>query len=226
MKNLNLNTTIRLPILALAFLVAPLMVSGQDANQKSNPPFTGKYEGSVKGPDGDVHMTLDLVDDAGKFSGSATAPQGVHKVVKGELAAGLLTLEFDDKAKLTLRQKGDTLVGELSVGGKTGAVELKRVAKDEISGVWDASADAQGQPVPFTLTLKLDGEKVTGGSSSQLGESTISSGSWKDGKLAVVLEGGNGQVALVATMVDGKLTGDFDYAGQMQGKWVGIKRKP
>src|SRR6266550_6783963 len=185
MKNLNLNTTIRLPILALALLVAPLMVSGQDSNQKSNPSFTGK------------------------FSGSATAPQGIHKVVKGELAAGLLTLEFDDKAKLTLRQKGDTLVGELSVGGKTGAVELKRVAKDEISGVWDASADAQGQPVPFTLTLKLDGEKVTGGSSSQLGDSTISSGSWKDGKLAVVLEGGSGQVALIATVVDGKLVGDY-----------------
>src|SRR5260221_11184949 len=100
MKNLNLNTTIRLPILALALLVAPLMVSGQDSNQKGNPPFTGKYEGTVKGPDGDVHMTLDLVDDAGKFSGSATAPQGVLKVVKGGLAAGLLTLERSEERRV------------------------------------------------------------------------------------------------------------------------------
>lgn len=223
---MNLNKAIRLPILALALFVAPLMVSGQDANQKSSPSLTGKYEGTAKGPDGDVRLTMDLLADAGTFSGSVTAPQGVHKVAKGQLALGILTLEFEDKAKLTLRQKNDLLVGELLVGGKTASVELKRVVKDELSGVWDASADAQGQAVPFTLTLKLEGDKVTGGSSSQLGDSTISSGTWKDGKLAVVLDGANGQVALIATIVEGKLVGDFDYAGQMQGKWIAIKKKP
>jgi hypothetical protein len=94
-----------------------------------------------------------------------------------------------------------------------------------LTGVWDAAADAQGQAFPFTLTLKVEGEKVTGGSSSQLGESTISSGVWKDGKLAVVLEGGSGgQVALIATLVDGKLVGDYDFAGQLQGKWVATKK--
>ena len=36
----------------------------------------------------------------------------------------------------------------------------------------------------FLLTLKVDGETVTGGSSSQLGDSAIKSGTWKDGKLA------------------------------------------
>src|SRR5260221_3244848 len=59
-----------------------------------------KYEGTVKGPDGDVHMTLVLVDDAGRFSGSATAPQGVLKVVKGGLAAGLLTLERSEERRV------------------------------------------------------------------------------------------------------------------------------
>ena len=155
-----------------------------------------------------------------------TAPNGVHKVLKGQLVEGLLSLELEGSGKLALRQKDDKLTGELTVEGKTGPVEFKRVVKDELSGVWDATADAQGQAFPFTLTLKVDGEKVTGGSSSQLGDSTISTGTWKDGKLAVVLDGGNGQVALIATVVEGKLVGDFDYAGQMQGKWVAIKRKP
>jgi hypothetical protein len=27
-------------------------------------------------------------------------------------------------------------------------------------------------------------------------------------------------------MVDGKLVGDFDYNGQLQGKWVATKKKP
>ncbi|HEY5839016.1 MAG TPA: hypothetical protein VIT19_08275, partial [Pyrinomonadaceae bacterium] len=64
-----------------------------------------------------------------------------------------------------------------------------------------------------------------GSSASQLGNSNISEGSWKDGKLAVILEGGTGKIALAATMIDGKLSGDFDYAGQLQGKWVAIRKK-
>jgi hypothetical protein len=112
-----------------------------------------------------------------------------------------------------------------SKGGE-GTVELHKVVVDEISGQWDAVADAQGQPFPFTLTLKLEGEKVTGSSSSQLGDSPVSSGSWKDGKLSIMLEGGAGQIALAATMIDGKLSGDYDFAGQLSGKWVAIKKKP
>jgi hypothetical protein len=86
-------------------------------------------------------------------------------------------------------------------------------------------ADAQGQAVPFTLVLKLDGEKLTGSSNSQLGSSTVSSGTWKDGKLAVVLDTGGGNITLVATMVEGKLSGEYDYMGQGSGKWVAQKKK-
>ncbi|HJZ81090.1 MAG TPA: hypothetical protein VKD91_12120, partial [Pyrinomonadaceae bacterium] len=115
--------------------------------------------------------------------------------------------------------------GDFTADGKTGPIELKKAIKDEISGEWEAVADAQGQQFPFTLTLKADGEKVTGSSSSQLGTSPVSSGTWKDGKLALVLEGGAGNIGLIATMVEGKLSGDYDFAGQLSGKWVAIKKK-
>lgn len=98
-------------------------------------------------------------------------------------------------------------------------------AAASLSGEWTALADTQGG-FPFTLVLKIDGEKVTGSSSSQLGESTISSGSWKDGKLAFVLDSSNGPIAMSATVVEGKLVGDLDYAGQLQGKWVATKKTP
>ena len=75
------------------------------------------------------------------------------------------------------------------------AVELKKVPPCgsrclllrlvNLNGDWEAVADANGQPFPFSLTLKVDGETVTGSSSSQLGDSMIKSGTWKDGKLAV-----------------------------------------
>jgi hypothetical protein len=28
-----------------------------------------------------------------------------------------------------------------------------------------------------------------------------------------------------ATMIEGKLSGEFDFAGQLSGKWVAIKKK-
>jgi len=233
MKKVNLTTKTFAPLLSvLAILLVPLMVTGQNpdsTNQKMTPSWAGKYEGAAKGPEGDVQVTMELADEAGKFSGRLTTPRGVYDVQKGQTVEGLLSLEVagkDSVAKLTLRQKDDKLVGELSADGKKGPIELKRIMKDELSGDWDAAADAQGQAFPFTLTLKVEGDKVTGSSSSQLGNSTISSGSWKDGKLAVILEGGNGQIALIATMIDGKLVGDYDYSGQLQGKWVAAKKRP
>jgi hypothetical protein len=70
----------------------------------------------------------------------------------------------------------------------------------------------------------VDGEKVTGSSSSQLGEATISSGSWKDGRLSFQLDGSSGAIVMSATLIEGKLSGEFDYSGQLQGKWVAIKK--
>jgi hypothetical protein len=93
-----------------------------------------------------------------------------------------------------------------------------------LNGQWEGVADAQGQGVPFLLTLKIDGETVTGGSSSQLGDSTIKNGTWKDGKLVFELESPNGVIAMSATVIDGKLSGEFDLSGQLQGKWVAVKK--
>ena len=225
------KTLVRMQAAVLAVLFAPLIISAQGSNapQKTPASLTGRYQGTAKTPGGDMAMTLDIVEEAGKFSGTVTTPHGSFKVIKGQKADGLLTLDAEGNGstgKFSLRVKDDKLVGDLTVDGKTGSVDLRRVAPDEISGEWDAAADAQGQPFPFTLSLKVDGEKVTGSSSSQLGTSTISSGNWKDGKLALVLESGNGQIALMATFDNGKLVGDYDFAGQFSGKWAAVKKKP
>jgi hypothetical protein len=210
----------------LMLACSPLVITAQEAKPPTS--WAGKYEGLAKGPEGDVKMTLEILDEAGKLSGQAATSKSSYKFAKGELVDGVLTLELEpgtSKGKLTLRQKDDKLVGELLVDGKAGPVEFRKVAKDEISGEWDASADAQGQPFPFTLVLKLDGEKVTGSSSSQLGNSEISSGTWKDGKLSILINGTSGAISLMATIDGGKLIGDYDFAGQLQGKWVAVRKK-
>jgi len=220
-------------VFGLALLFAPAALVAQpstNAKQDAGPSsFAGKYEGTVKDETGEAKMALDVVEQSGKFSGTLTSPRGVFKIIKGELANGALTLEIEKpgggSGTMTLRQNGSNLTATFSDAGKNQTVELRKIVADEVSGEWDAAADVQGQAFPFTLNLKVDGEKVTGTSDSQLGHSTIEKGVWKDGTLTLLFDSGGSAIGLIATLDGGKLIGDFDYAGQMQGKWVAVRKK-
>src|ERR1051326_3664331 len=210
---------------ALALLIVPVAAAAQDSPTS----LTGKYAGMVKDESGEHKTTLDLVEDAGKFSGTFTTANGSFKILKGQTSNGTTALEVEkpggSSGTISLRKNGDLLVATFTEAGKNVTIEFRKVLADDISGEWDAVADAQGQPFPFTLSLKLDGDKVSGSSNSQLGTANISNGTWKDGKLAIALESGSGQIVVVATIVEGKLSGDYDFAGQSSGKWVAQKKK-
>jgi hypothetical protein len=232
-------------------LISPLALFAQGGSSAPQPAtadqFAGSYKGSAKSPDGDLALTLEIKSEKGKISGRLVTPQGEQPFTAGDIVGGKLTIKLGSGAGagvLALQLRDGKAVGDWKADGRTRAVEFQTVlpatvvsvaevknspepsAAELLSGEWDAAADAQGQAFPFTLTLKVEGEKVTGGSSSSLGNSSISTGSWKDGKLAIVLDAANGPIALIATMTDGKLVGDYDFAGQLQGKWVATKRKP
>jgi hypothetical protein len=198
--------------------------------------FSGKYEGTAKTVDGQsVPVAMELKNDGGKVSGRATTGQTVAEISEGTFAEGKLSLKFAGRdGVLTAKVEGEKITGEWGAGTQKRTIDLKKVVASvgesaatpaELSGEWDGIADAQGQPFPFTLVLKIEGDNVTGSSSSQLGDSTISNGSWKDGQLNFQLDGQNGTVVMSATVVEGKLAGMFDFSGQMQGKWVAVKKK-
>ena len=184
-------------------------------------------------------ISLDVKNDAGKLTGHLQSGQASYDITEGNFRNGTLSLGFGKQAMLTAKVDGDKITGELVVGTEKKTIELNKATAQapaasaaavpasgtvDLNGQWDAVADANGQPFPFLLILKIDGESVSGSSSSQLGDSTIKTGTWKDGKLAISLEGQNGTIALSAIVVEGKLSGEFDYAGQLQGKWVAIKK--
>lgn len=190
---------------------------------------SGKYEGVLKNTGAaDEMVSLELKHDSGKISGRFMRGQTAIDISEGSLAESRLSLKLKD-GMINAAVDGDKITGDWSSGNMKGSLALKKVAPAaaamNLSGEWEAVADAQGQAFPFMLVLKIDGETVTGGSSSQLGESTIKNGSWKDGKLAFDLEGQNGVISMSATIVEGKLAGQFDYAGQLQGKWVAVKKQ-
>src|SRR6201988_5427622 len=199
----------------------------------------GKYEGVAKTAGAaDMPITLELKDNGGKIAGSLMSGQNHLEISEATLMEGKLTIKLGAEAKdgvLNAKDDGDKIAGEWTAGTQNRAVEWTRVtatatataaaagAPVNLTGQWDAVADANGQPFPFLLTLKVEGETVTGNSSSQLGEAAVK-GTWKDGKLVFQAEGQNGTINMSATVIEGKLSGEYDYAGQLQGKWVAIRK--
>ena len=234
MKNTKLRS--RLGLLTLTFLLGSIVAFAQ-----ATPDLTGTYEGTVKMPNApEGKVSIELKSEGGKITGRAQHGPKTIEITEAKLENGTLTLRFDKDHSFVGKVDGDKLAGEVSDGTTKFPLELTKVkqvtltvttpvppttaAAVNLNGQWDAVADANGQPFPFLLTLKVEGDKVTGSSSSQLGESVVKDGSWKDGKLVFQLEGQNGVISMSATVIEGKLSGEFDYAGQLQGKWVAVKK--
>ena len=235
----------KISLLTLAFLLGSIVAFAQGG---ATPNVTGTYEGTVKRPGTTIEdkVSLELKSEGGKITGRGIHGQMSVEVTEAKLENGTLTLSFGKDAMFVGKIDGDKLIGEVMHGTEKVPLELKKVTPAaaapapspapapsaspapagavNLNGDWDGVADANGQPFPFLLTLKVDGENVTGSSSSQLGEAQIKSGSWKDGKLVFQLEGQSGIIAMSATVIEGKLSGDFDYAGQLSGKWVAVKK--
>ena len=98
----------------------------------------------------------------------------------------------------------------------------------DASGRWEATFYTQQGPLPATVVLKKDGEKLTGTVTSQQGELAVS-GTQKGNDIALnaTLDMGNGPVTLSITgKQDGdSMTGSVDFGGQGQADW-GAKRAP
>lgn len=228
--------------LATLLAILLLTVAASAATLQSDT-VTGKYEGVAKSAAiGDIPITVNLKHDGGKLSGSVDTPNGPAAITSGSFANGKLTMKLDaggNEINITAKLEGDKITGEWELAGQTGTLELKRVGVvaatpatpstpaaggDPVTGDWDATVDVQGQEFPFTLKLKLDGEKVTGSSESAQGSAPLSNGSFKAGKLSFTLDTPNGAVTMSGLVKDGTLTGDFDFAGQFQGKWAAKKK--
>ena len=223
----------RFGLLTLTFLLGSIVAFAQGD-------LTGTYEGMVKMPNGpEAKVTLELKSEGGKITGRAIHGPKTAEITEAKFENGTLTLQFGKDHTFVGKVEGDKITGEAVDGTAKIPFELKKVPPAapaavvgptipatavNLNGQWDAVADANGQPFPFLLVLKIEGENVTGSSSSQLGDSTVKAGTWKDGKLVFQLEGQNGTISMSATVVDGKLTGEFDYAGQLQGRWVAVKK--
>ncbi|HXG64224.1 MAG TPA: hypothetical protein VNO70_03895 [Blastocatellia bacterium] len=237
----------------MALLMMTLFVGATAVLAATNDPVTGKYEGVAKSPQlGELPLTVNLKNEGGKLSGAIETPNGPAQITSGTFSPdGKVTMKFDaggNEGVVNAMLKDGIITGTWTLAGMEGTLELKKAvgampaqpaqpaasapatgatgaaAGDPISGEWDATADANGQTIPFVLKLKLDGEKVTGESVSDQGATQINNGAWKAEKLSFQLDTPFGLITLTGTVKEGKMTGDYEVSGQT-GKWEAKKKK-
>jgi hypothetical protein len=101
-----------------------------------------------------------------------------------------------------------------------------RLAEDPLSGAWSGSATSPEGGAPIKLTLKLDGQAVTGQIATDQGSQDLKEGTWKDGVLSFKTTYNGVPVSMKASLKEGKLAGDFSYnEGEVLGTWT-ASREP
>jgi len=217
--------------------------------------IAGKYQGTANTPSGDVTVVADLRAEKGTLTGTIEYGQGPAMITGSTISGDRVTLTIDaggTPGTITGTVKGDRIEGTWVLGEESGTYTLTKVtgeaakpaaekpagaeatpakpeaaaSADPISGVWDGVTGTEAMSYPFVLTLKLDGEKVTGEISSDQGGTTpLIPGSWKDGTLTISFAFGQmGTMTLVGAIKEGKLVGTLDMGGQFQMPWAAVKR--
>jgi len=94
-----------------------------------------------------------------------------------------------------------------------------------LTGTWQCTAHGgTNGDMGFTLYLSQDNDSVTGSVSSPLGDTDISTATFKDGKLEIHIDGGDTNYLLTAKLGNGELTGgEWSSDGGEKGSWEGKK---
>jgi hypothetical protein len=214
----------------------------------------GKYQGTANTPSGDMPLSVDLKTEKGTFAGTIESGQGPVAITGGSMTGDRVTLTIDmggTAGTITGTMKGDRIEGTWTLVDASGTFTLTKVtgdaaklpadtpmppdaapakpaaaaSADQITGEWDGVTGNNEMSVPFTMRLKLEGEKVTGDISSDQGGAQFNPGTWKDGALTISFEfTGMGTVLMVAAFNEGKLVGTMDFSGQMQMSWAAVKK--
>jgi hypothetical protein len=114
----------------------------------------------------------------------------------------------------------------LAGGAPTWAQDGPKPAADSISGSWEGTVELPDGSMPLSMTLKLDGAKVTGEVGSVQGAAPITEGSWVDGKLTISFTYVDGAaVQMTGVVTNGALSGNLSYGGgQIVATWAVKKR--
>jgi hypothetical protein len=109
-------------------------------------------------------------------------------------------------------------------GAPAGQAKTQTVASDPITGEWAGTVESPQGTIGFTLTLKLDKDKVTGEIASDQGGTSLT-GTWTEGKLAANFDYNGTPVAMTGSIKEEVFGGEMNMGGgQMVMSWTAKKK--
>jgi hypothetical protein len=211
------------------------------------PDIAGRWEVTVVRPQGTQTAPMELKKDGDKFSGVFYTPQGnsdVTATVTGKAVAFTLSPLQSSSGPVHVSMSGtidgDVMKGTLTAGDR-GSFEwtAKRVpppaapqapageAKADASGTWALDVTTPAGSGTPTVTLKQDGEKLSGHYSGLLGEAPLT-GTIKGRDITfsftVTVEGNSGSVIYTGTIDKDTMKGTVTLGELGEGTFTGKKK--
>ena len=113
-------------------------------------------------------------------------------------------------------------------GRKHEITEPERPAEETTQGIdgkWDATVFSPEGDYPLTMTLELSGTKVTGTVISDLGESSIMGGTFRDNSLSFTTDAGGMYVSFVGTLSGDSISGTVEVGDMGVMDWKAVRPK-
>jgi len=162
----------RTPIIASLLLVSPLALG-------AGAPFEGRWEGRLDIPGRDTRIVLDLApQSSGAWAGSLILPGlGIKGAPLANIVATDSDVAFDlgnllsasdyGPARFRMRFDGESLAGEMSQGGNTAKIALRKTGPAQVDAgprstpvaraledQWSGEFELSGYPRQVTITLQ------------------------------------------------------------------------
>ena len=235
-------------MLAAAVLAClPAAAVAQSAAAKSDD-ASGRWETRFYTDNGEIPATIILKKDGEKLAGTISGAQGQTEIwgtQKGTAVVLSLIYEAGNGSMtITLNgtQDGDSMAGAADFGGQGGANwDARRAAEpaagkpaqaetkaQDVSGAWALEVNTTAGSGTPTVTLKQDGEKLTGQYSGQLGEAPLSGtleGAAITFQFDVDVQGAAVRVVYSGTVEGDTMKGTVSLGEMGEGTFTGSRKK-
>ena len=138
----------------------------------------GKWKGKISGPNGDMDLLFTFKVDADSLSGNVSSDMGTLPIQNGKVNGDKFSYEIDINGRImssTGVLEGDTI--KLSSPRRDQPMILTRVKEEsKINGTWIGKVSGPQGDFELKFIFKVDGNKLTGESSSAMGEVDLTNG--------------------------------------------------